>query len=106
VATQLETWQLGGGKMRRLDDAAINERLAQLEGWTLDGSLIRKTYRLDSFPEAIAFVHRIAEIAQRADHHPDIDIRFDRVTCAVTTHSAGGLTGRDFDLAREIDAVL
>ena len=90
--------------MPLLDDQEIRSRLDDLRGWTRDGEVIRKTYTLDSFPEAIAFVNRIAELAQRADHHPDIDIRFDRVSCALSTHSEGGLTEKDFDLAREIDA--
>lgn len=91
--------------MTLLDDQTIRTRLDAIEGWTRDGDVIRKTYTLDSFPEAIAFVNRIADVAQKADHHPDIDIRFDRVACALSTHSEGGLTDRDFDLARSIDAV-
>lgn len=91
--------------MTLLDDQTIRTRLDELEGWTREGDVIRKTYTLDSFPEAIAFVNRIADVAQKADHHPDIDIRFDRVACSLSTHSEGGLTGRDFDLARTLDAV-
>ncbi|NIP80740.1 MAG: 4a-hydroxytetrahydrobiopterin dehydratase [Gemmatimonadetes bacterium] len=90
--------------MALLDDKEIRSRLDQLRGWTREGDAIRKTYTLDSFPEAIAFVNRIAERAERADHHPDIDIRYDRVACALSTHSEGGLTAKDFDLARELDA--
>jgi 4a-hydroxytetrahydrobiopterin dehydratase len=91
--------------MALLDDTEIRAQLDALRGWTRDGDTIRKTYTLDSFPEAIAFVNRIADIAQRADHHPDVDIRFDRVSCSLSTHSEGGLTRLDFDLARQIDAV-
>ncbi len=91
--------------MQLLDDQEIRNRLDDLRGWTREGDTIRKTYTLDSFPEAIAFVNRIADVAQKADHHPDIDIRFDRVSCALSTHSEGGLTSWDFDLARTIDAV-
>lgn len=90
--------------MALLDDQELRSRLDDLPGWTREGEAIRKTYTLDSFPEAIAFVNRIAELAQNADHHPDIDIRFDRVSCALSTHSEGGLTARDFDLARQIEA--
>lgn len=90
--------------MPLLDDAEIRNSLDQLDGWTRDGDTIRKTYTLDSFAEAIAFVNRIAELAERADHHPDIDIRYDRVACALSTHSQGGLTRKDFDLARQLDA--
>jgi 4a-hydroxytetrahydrobiopterin dehydratase len=90
--------------MPLLDDNEIRDRLDGLEGWTRDGDAIRKTYTLDSFAEAIAFVNRIAELAQRADHHPDIDIRYDRVGCSLSTHSERGLTRLDFDMARQIDA--
>lgn len=90
--------------MALLDDKEIRGRLDQLRGWTREGDAIRKTYTLDSFVAAIAFVNRIAELAERADHHPDIDIRFDRVACTLSTHSEGGLTAKDFDLAQELDA--
>lgn len=91
--------------MPLLDDSQIRSRLDSLPGWTREGDAIRKTYTLDSFPAAIAFVNRIAHVAQQADHHPDIDIRFDRVACTLSTHSEGGLTGKDFELAGSIDAV-
>ncbi|MFP4623414.1 MAG: 4a-hydroxytetrahydrobiopterin dehydratase [Gemmatimonadota bacterium] len=91
--------------MATLNEQEIRTRLDDAPGWTRDGDAIRKTYTLDSFPEAIAFVNRIAEVSQRADHHPDIDIRFDRVACSLSTHNEGGLTDRDFDLARRIDVV-
>ena len=90
--------------MSLLDDLEIRRRLDQISGWTRDGDSIRKTYTLDSFPEAIAFVNRIAELAERANHHPDIDVRYDRVGCTLSTHSEGGLTAKDFDLAVQIDA--
>jgi 4a-hydroxytetrahydrobiopterin dehydratase len=90
--------------MALLDDAEIRGRLDELEGWTREGNAIRKTYTLDSFADAVAFVNRIAELAEQADHHPDIDIRYDRVGCSLSTHSKGGLTRRDFDLARALDA--
>jgi 4a-hydroxytetrahydrobiopterin dehydratase len=90
--------------MKLLDEAEIRSGLDELKGWARDGDSIRKTYTLDSFPEAIAFVTRIAELAEQSDHHPDIDIRYNRVACTLSTHSAGGLTRRDFDLGRQIDA--
>ncbi|HSH45744.1 MAG TPA: 4a-hydroxytetrahydrobiopterin dehydratase [Longimicrobiales bacterium] len=91
--------------MALLDDTEIRARLDALNGWTLDGNAIRKTYTLDSFRDAIAFVNRIAEAAEQVDHHPDIDIRYDRVGCTLSTHSEGGLTDRDFALAEGIDGV-
>lgn len=89
--------------MALLPDAEIRAGLDRLKGWTREGESIRKTYTLDSFAEAVAFVNRIAALAEQADHHPDIDIRFDRVGCALSTHSEGGLTRKDLDLARQID---
>lgn len=91
--------------MALLDDQEIRDRLDDLEGWTREGDVIRKTYTLESFPEAVRFVNRIAERAEAADHHPDIDIRYDRVACALSTHSEGGLTAKDFDMAAAIDEV-
>ncbi len=91
--------------MALLDEQEIHDRLDGLHGWTREGDVIRKTFTLESFPEAIAFVTRIADRAEAADHHPDIDIRYDRVACALSTHSEGGLTAKDFDLAAEIDRV-
>lgn len=91
--------------MALMSDKEIRARLDQLAGWTREGDVIRKTFTLDSFPAAVAFVNRVAERAEAADHHPDIDIRYDRVACALSTHSEGGLTVKDFDLAREIDTV-
>lgn len=89
--------------MALLDDAQVEARLSSAPGWRREAQEIRKTYQFDSFQDAIAFVRRVAELAERADHHPDIDIRYDRVSLALSTHSAGGLTARDFDLAAEID---
>lgn len=89
-----------------LDDAALDETLATLPGWELDGDALTRTARLPSFPEAIAVVDRVAEVAEDRDHHPDIDIRWRTVTFRCSTHSAGGVTGKDVELAKEISAVL
>jgi 4a-hydroxytetrahydrobiopterin dehydratase len=88
-----------------LSETQISERLARLDGWARDGAAIRRTIELPSFAAAIAFVSRVADLAEAADHHPDIDIRYRRVTLVLATHSAGGLTARDFDLAARIDAL-
>lgn len=92
--------------MSRLADDEIRERLSELPGWRRDGKYIRRSFDLGGFQPAIDFVNRIAERAEAADHHPDIDIRFDRVDISLSTHSAEGLTERDFNLAREIDEQL
>lgn len=88
----------------RLDDDQIAARLAALDGWDRDGDEIVKSFELPTFPDAIAFVTRIADRAEAANHHPDLDIRWRNVRVALTTHDAGGLTGLDFDLATEIEA--
>jgi 4a-hydroxytetrahydrobiopterin dehydratase len=92
--------------MPALPDERIAERLTGLPGWERRGDEIVKTFELPSFPAAIAFVTRIAERAEAADHHPDLDIRYRKVTVALSTHDAGGLTDKDFDLAEEIEATL
>jgi 4a-hydroxytetrahydrobiopterin dehydratase len=90
----------------RLDDDDIRTRLGRLPGWEREGDEISKTFELPTFPEAIAFVTRIAERAEAANHHPDIDIRWRKVRIALSTHDAGGLTDLDFQLASEIEACL
>jgi 4a-hydroxytetrahydrobiopterin dehydratase len=87
---------------RRLTDAEISERLGALPGWELKGAEIRRTYGFADFVAALAFVERVGALAEAAGHHPDIDIRYSRVTLALTTHDAGGLTARDFELAAQI----
>ncbi len=91
--------------MALLDDAAIEQGLDELPGWERRGNEIVKTYRYADFAAAIAFVNRVAEVAETAGHHPDIDIRWNKVTLALSTHAQGGLTRHDFDLARRIDAL-
>jgi len=90
--------------MSRLDDAAIAAALRRASGWERKGDEIRRTYRFRDFREALAFVNRVGELAERAGHHPDIDIRYNAVTLALTTHDEGGLSDKDFELARAIDA--
>lgn len=91
---------------KRLSEAQITEQLEQLDGWVRDGDAILKQYTLGGFPDAIAFVTRLAFDAQAADHHPDITINFKRVTLIFSTHSEGGLTQKDFDGARAVDALV
>jgi 4a-hydroxytetrahydrobiopterin dehydratase len=91
--------------MAALSDADIDAALGKLGGWVREGDEIVKTYECASFPDAIAFVVRIGFFAEKADHHPDLDIRWRKVRVALTTHDAGGLTQRDFDLAAQIESV-
>lgn len=86
-----------------LERDEIDSRLEELPAWERDGDLITKAYTCRDFGEAMAFVNRIADAAEAANHHPDIDIRYNKVTLALTTHSAGGLTPKDFELANGIE---
>ena len=86
-----------------IDEA--KQRLQRLNGWTLDGDAIRKQFTFKDFMAAIAFVNRLAPNADAADHHPDILINYKRVTLTSATHSAGGLTEKDFAGAAEADRV-
>ena len=74
--------------------------------WIEQDGALERTYELPSFREAIAFVGRVADLAEEANHHPDMAISYRRVTLRWTTHSAGGITDRDYELARRSDAVL
>lgn len=78
---------------------------AQLTHWTVAEKSLTRTVELTSFPAAIEVVNRVADAAEAADHHPDIDIRWRTLTFTLSTHSAGGLTQKDVDLARRIDAL-
>jgi 4a-hydroxytetrahydrobiopterin dehydratase len=91
--------------MARLSRAEAEQRLKGLSGWTLDGESIRKQYTFTDFPEAVAFVNRLAPEAEAADHHPDILINYKRVTLTYSTHSEGGLTTQDFDGAATADRI-
>jgi 4a-hydroxytetrahydrobiopterin dehydratase len=92
--------------MPLLSDEEIGREMQSVPGWTRDGDAITRTAELATFPAAIAFVNRVAEAAEEADHHPDIDIRYRKVRLELSTHSAGGLTGKDFALAQRIDHLL
>ena len=77
-----------------------------LPEWELDDETIRRTFGFDDFTSAMGFVTKVALIAEKANHHPDIDIRWNKVTLALTTHDAGGLTTRDIELAKDIDKLI
>jgi 4a-hydroxytetrahydrobiopterin dehydratase len=80
--------------------------LSARPGWTRRGNALARTFEFPDFPAAIAFVNRIADAAESMDHHPDIDIRYTKVTCTLSTHSAGGITQRDFKLAEAIERAI
>lgn len=89
--------------MEKLSAERIKAALATVPEWQQTGDVIARTYTFKDFPAAIKFVNAVAELAEAAWHHPDIGIRWNKVTLALTTHDAGGLTEKDFDLARQFD---
>ena len=91
--------------MEKLSTEKIKTALANAPDWKKKGVIITRTYQFKNFPVAIKFVNAIARLAEKARHHPDIDIRWNKVTLTLTTHDAGGLTEKDFDLARKFDAL-
>jgi 4a-hydroxytetrahydrobiopterin dehydratase len=91
--------------MAPLNDLLIEEKLKAIPGWKLENGEIVRLFTLADFPAAMEFVNRVAEKAEAAGHHPDIDIRYNKVRLALTSHDAGGLTVRDFELAAAIDAL-
>lgn len=91
------------GKQPRLSDTDIQRRLGALTGWTRRGDAITKTFQFRGFPQSVEFVERLVAPAELMNHHPDVDVRYDKVSITLSTHDAGGLTTNDFDLAAEID---
>lgn len=88
-----------------LQEAEIGPRLAAVPKWKEMAQEIVRTFDFRDFRAALAFVNKVGDLAEKTGHHPDIDIRWNKVKLALTTHDAGGLTARDFDLAAEIDKV-
>jgi 4a-hydroxytetrahydrobiopterin dehydratase len=88
---------------QQLSDEQIESALSELNGWARDGDAIRRDVTAPTFADGIALVDRVAVVADERDHHPDIDIRWTTITFRLSTHSAGGITGNDVALAREID---
>jgi 4a-hydroxytetrahydrobiopterin dehydratase len=88
-----------------LSTAELADRLATLDGWSGDGQAITRTVELPTFPAAIEVVTRVATVAESMDHHPDIDIRWRTVTFSCATHTAGGVTGKDIELAHRINEI-
>ena len=90
--------------MSLMSDADVDVRLGQLPGWQREGQRIRRVYTFAGFKEAMAFVNRVADLAEQADHHPDILVEYARVTLTLSSHDVGGLTARDLRLAEKIDS--
>ena len=89
----------------RLSDLEIQRALGTLPGWARRSDVLTKTFTFPTFGAGIEFVQRVAGAADAMDHHPDIDIRYTKVTCVLSTHSAGGITANDLKLAADIEAM-
>ena len=93
------------GCMAKLKASQIKTRLARLPQWQRNGQVIFRTFEFKDFVAAMKFINRVAKQAEAAWHHPDIDIRWNKVTLTLTTHDAGGLTDRDFALAKSFNRI-
>lgn len=91
--------------MAKLSLKKITESLRAVPAWKKKGAAITRTYQFKDFPAAIRFVNAVAKLAEKAWHHPDIDIRWNKVSLTLTTHDQGGLTEKDFDLAKRFDRI-
>ena len=90
---------------QRLSDIDIQRELGRLSGWSRRGDALVKTFQFPTFRAGIDFVSRVADAADAADHHPDLDIRYTKITCTLSTHSAGGITAKDLALAADIERI-
>ena len=89
--------------MDKLNPEQVEAKIAELPQWALNGESLQRTFNFDDFIAAIAFVNRVADLAETMQHHPDIMIRYSKVTLTLTTHDASGLTERDFSFAHASD---
>ncbi|HWN96964.1 MAG TPA: 4a-hydroxytetrahydrobiopterin dehydratase [Methylomirabilota bacterium] len=91
--------------MAKLTPAQIKAALPKVKNWKKKRAEITRTFHFKDFMGAMAFVNKVAKVAEEANHHPDIDIRWNKVTLTLATHSEGGLTQKDFDVAKKVDAL-
>jgi 4a-hydroxytetrahydrobiopterin dehydratase len=101
----LESLESFAADQVKMDPAKIILALSTLPQWQRTGEIISRTFVFKDFPAAMKFVNAVAELAEQAQHHPDVDIRWNKVTLALTTHNTAGLTEKDFELARQYDAL-
>jgi len=92
--------------MAVLSDDEINARLTEVDGWHRDGDALKRQFKFDDFQASVDFVNRITPVAEDMNHHPDISISWNTVDLSLSTHSEGGLTDNDFELARQIDQLV
>jgi 4a-hydroxytetrahydrobiopterin dehydratase len=91
---------------KALDSKSVAARLKKLRGWALSGERIEKTYSFEDYYETVAFVNAVAWIAHRADHHPDLEMGYNKCKVAYSTHSVGGLSEKDFESAGRVEGLL
>lgn len=91
--------------MPQLSDSEIRQALQELPGWVNQDGKLTKSFSHASFPEAIVFVNAVAHIAELANHHPDIDVRYSNITLSLMTHDQGGITQKDVGLAKQVEAI-
>jgi len=89
--------------MPPLSDKEINARLTSVPDWQMESGELVRTFLFKDFRQSLTFVNQVGELAEKAGHHPDIDIRYNKVRLALVTHDAGGITAKDFDLAAAAD---
>jgi 4a-hydroxytetrahydrobiopterin dehydratase len=99
----VDALKLFGESLREMDEAKISSALAAVPAWKRNGQVISRTYEFKDFAAAMKFVNAVAGLAEQTQHHPDIDVRWNKVTLSLTTHDAKGLTAKDFTMARECD---
>lgn len=89
----------------KMDEAKVILALSALPQWKREGQVISRTFQFKDFVAAMKFVNQVANLAEQTQHHPDMDVRWNKVTLALTTHDAGGLTEKDFEMARQCDSL-
>ena len=91
--------------MAKLNESELQQALQNLPGWSVAHNAIERNFKFADFVAAMAFVNRVADLAEQAQHHPDIDIRYNQVKITLTTHDAGGITRKDADMAAKIQGI-
>ncbi len=91
--------------MAVLSSREVEDKIKDLEGWEVSGNEIRKVYKMKNFIDSIGFVNKVAILAEMADHHPDILIKYSKVSISLSTHSEGGITEKDFNLAAQVEVL-
>jgi 4a-hydroxytetrahydrobiopterin dehydratase len=92
--------------MRKLEPIELEQALAQAPGWAMTDGKLQREWKFPDFVAAMGFVNRVAELAEQAGHHPDIDIRYNRVVLGLVTHDAGGITAKDAEMAKQLTVSL